>query len=466
MITSNNTMQSPFRPLKLKPFHAKPDSRPRLSMSDYFLLGGLWLALFYVADPFMIRLDKIGLTKHIPLFLCLGGILLANIGHWLFPSKEQSVTGRPRYWAVLGAALPLVLLGSWIVFGSWYTREYGGTNNTFISVGLYMLVTVLVARVTMLSPARNTLIRAYLLGATVVGAFMTIRMLPLGWPKINYHELEAMIVPLAVYFALRPGNRHWKAFWTLFFLAAGLVFQKNTGFLVLALTLSYVWIVEWRFRFKESMGFKFWTMLWLIVLIIAGLAAYSFLAYQRGEWMPSGNPQYRLLTYENAWNNFLESPIWGSSFTEPATKRFKGFQILAADGILATHSDVLDLAAQGGLIALTLWVWLYLRIGRISLRNILRGRVQDDVHAAAHTFACMSLGGIIVYAFNPILLQPAKALLHWSQIGLLLGLTLHFARLHAAQNPLSKPVLGRKLTLVPYYKNRKNHGYQLARKYS
>lgn len=465
-MTSPNTMQSPFRPLKLKPFRAKPDDRPRLSMSDYFLLAGFWLALFYVADPFMIRLDKIGITKHIPLALCLGGILLANIGHWLFPSREQREVGKPRYWEVLGAAMPLVLLGSWIVIGSWYTRKYGGTNNTFISVGLYMLVTVLVARMTMLSPARNILIRAYLLGATIVGAFMTIRMLPLGWPKINYHELEAMIVPLAVYFALRPGNRHWKAFWTLFFLAAGLVFQKNTGFLVLALTLGYIWIVEWRFRFKESMGFKFWTMLWIIVLIVAGLAAYSFLAYQRGEWMPSGNPQYRLLTYESAWNNFLESPIWGSSFTEPATQRFKGFQILAARGILATHSDVLDLAAQGGMIALILWLWSYLRIGRVSLQHTLRGRVKDDVHAAAHTFACMSLGGIIVYAFNPILLQPAKALLHWSQIGLLLGITLHFARLNAAANPLSRPVLGRKLTLVPYYKNRKNHGYQLANKAS
>jgi O-antigen ligase len=463
MTTSNNTMQSPFQPLTLKPFHARPDARPRLTLSDYFLLAGFWLALFYVADPLMMKLDKIGLTKHIPLFLCAGGILLANIGNWLFPSREK-IPGRPKYWQVLEAALPLVLLGSWIVIGSWYTRKYGGTNNTFITVGLYMLFTVLVARITLLSPARNTLIRAYLLGATVAGVFMTIRMLPLGWPRINYHELEAMIVPLAVYFALRPGNRSWKAFWTLFFLAAGLVFQKNTGFLVLVLTLAYIWIVEWRFRFRESLGFKFWTMVWLIVLVVAGLAAYSFLAYQRGEWMPSGNPQYRLLTYEQAWNNFLESPIWGSSFTDPATHRFKAFQILAARGILATHSDLLDLAAQGGIIALALWLWSYLRIGRVSVQNVLRGRVKDDVHAAAHTFACMSLGGIIVYAFNPILLQPAKALLHWAQIGLLLGLALHFARLRAAEQPEAKPVLGRKLTLVPYYRNRKPNEYPLARK--
>jgi len=464
-MTTRTVMQSPFKPLMFKPLYANRDTRPRLSMSDYFVLFGLWLALFYVADPFFWRLDKIGITKHIPLFMCLGGILLANIGSWLFPKREPDAA-KPRYWQVLNAALPLVLLGSWIVIGSWYTRKFGGTNNTFITVGLYMLVTVLVARMTMLSPARDTLVRAYLLGATLAGVFMTIRMLPLGWPQVSYHELEAMIIPLAVYFALRPGNRVWKAFWTLFFIMSGLVFQKNTGFLVLLLVLLYIWVVEWRFRFKESTGFKFWTMLWVAVIAVAGLAAYGFLAYQRGEWLPTGNPQYRLLTYETAWNNFLESPIWGTGFTDAATKRFTAFQIMAARGILATHSDILDMAAQGGLIALLLWLWSYIRIGRLSIRHALRGRVSDDVHAAIHTFACMSLAGIIVYAFNPILLQPAKALLHWTQIGLLLGMTLYFARHYVEKPKTALRPLGQRLALVPYYKNRKNHGYQLANKAS
>ena len=37
----------------------------------------------------------------------------------------------------------------------------------------------------------------------------------------------------------------------------------------------------------------------------------------------------------------------------------------------------------------------------------------------------MSLTGILVYAFNPILLQPVKALLLWAQLGMLLGIALH-----------------------------------------
>lgn len=463
-MTTRTMTPAGFQPLTLKPFYTRTDNRTRLSLSDYWLLAGCWLAMFYVADPFGMRLDLIGVTKHLPLMLGIGGVILANIGAWIFPPREEAATRR-KYWQILGVALPLILLGSWIFFGSLFARKVEGINNTFINVGLYMLFTVFIARQTMLSPARASLVKAYLLGATIAGIFMIIRMLPLGWPGVNYHELEALIIPLAAYFALRPGNRHWKAFWTLFFIMGGLVFQKNTAFLVLGLTLLYIWMVEWRFRFRESTGFRFWTVLWAVVIVVAGVAAYGYLAYQRGDIMPTGNPQYRMVTYERAWLDFRDSPIWGTGFTEAAVKRFTGFDIQAARGILATHSDVLDMAANGGLIAMLLWIWSYIRIGRISLRHVLRGRVQDDMHAAAHTLACMAVTSVIVYAFNPILLQPVKALLHWAPIGLLLGITLHFSSL-ATEKPSAKAVLGKKLTLIPYYKDRKNSEYRLTRKYS
>jgi hypothetical protein len=131
--------------------------------------------------------------------------------------------------------------------------------------------------------------------------------------------------------------------------------------------------------------------------------------------------------------------------------------------VLATHSDVLDLLAQGGVFAISLWLWSYIRIGRLTFRNVLRGRVEDDLHAAVHTLACMSIAGILVYAFNPILLQPAKALLYWAQIGMLLGVALHFSG-RTVEKPKPKVVLGQKLTLVPYYKNRKSNGYPLVKK--
>lgn len=405
---------------------AKAPRIPGLAMSDYWFMLGLWLALFFVADPFDWRLDLISLTKHLPLMLGVAGVLLVNIGQWLFPPKNS----KPHYWQAFSVSMPLTLLGLWIVMGSTYAREFEHINNTFVTVGLYMLFAVMTARVVMLSPARARIVRYFLISAAFAAVFMIGRMAATmgSIEMVSYHELEALVVPLAVYFALRPmGNRHWQALLTLTFLAGGLVFRKNTGFLVLGMTLLYLWIVEWRFRFRESGAFRFWTALWLVVLIGAGTIAYGYIAYQRGEIMPTGNPEYRMKTYDRAWERFLDSPVWGTSFTMAATEKFKGYQINAAHGVLPTHSDVLDLAAQGGMIALLLWVWGYIRIIRFSMRHVLRGRERDDMHAAAHALACMSLTSIVVYAFNPILLQPAKALLLWGELGMLIGIALYFS---------------------------------------
>lgn len=438
-----SSLRTPLRPaLKpraLKPRVLKPRTRAEewarkkavaqsaLQLSDYFFLIGLLLALFYVADPFRLGLERIGITKHLPFMVAVSGILLTNIGNWLFsPVRKRRV----KHWQVFHTGLPLVLLGLWIVIGSTYARKVAGVNATFLTVGLYMLFAFMTARVIMLSKARAKIVRYFLLATGAIAIFMIVSMaVTIGSNNlVSYHEMEALVVPIAVYFALRPmGNQHWQALLTLTFLVGGLVFRKNTGFLVLGITLAYMWIVEWRFRFRESSIFRFWTVLWVVILIGAGTTAWGYIAYQRGEIMPTGNPEYRMRTYERAWEGFLASPVWGTSFSAPATHKFEGYQIKVAHGVLATHSDVLDLAAQGGTIALLLWVWGYIRIIRFSIRHSLRGRPRDDLHAAAHALACMSLASIVVYAFNPILLQPAKAMLLWGELGMLIGIGLHFA---------------------------------------
>ena len=416
---------------------------PSLLMSDYWFLAGLILALFYVADPFLWWLDKIGPTKHLPLIISLCGVLLANVGSQVFDSTQSSFK---HSWHVLKAGLPLILLGIWIVVGSLYARKLSDIHNTFITVGLYMLFTFFAARVVMISPARASIVRAYLLAAATTGIFMVIRMATnYDDMDVNYHELEALVIPLAVYFALRPSGlknpsglksnekRFSQVLFTLFFLGAGLVFRKNTAFLVLLLTLLYIWIAEWRFRFRENIVFRFWTILWLLLVVTSAVIASGYYGQQQ-ELLPSGNPQYRMLTYDVAWSKFISSPIWGTGFSGQATEKFTAYAISSAKGNLATHSDILDLAAQGGIIALSLWLWGYLRVTRISLRYALKGlRPRDDLRAAAHTLACMSLASIVVYAFNPILLQPAKSFLMWSQFGMLLGIALHLSNHHAEE---------------------------------
>ena len=433
MSTLSSTLDSNVSERELPPWSKRRSAQPdSMRMSDYWFLAGLVIALFYVADPFFWRLDKIGPTKHLPLIISLWGVLLANVGYQVF---DRSTASFKPSWQVIKAGMPLILLGIWIIVGSLYARKLNDINNTFITVGLYMLFTFLAARMVLISPARARIVRAFLLFAALAGIFMVIRMASnYDGMSVNYHELEALVIPLAVYFALRPSagmNNNEKSytqiFMALFFLGAGFAFNKNTGFLVLIFTLIYIWIAEWRFRFKENLFFRFWVILWILMILIVAVIAAGYLAQQQ-DLLPSGNPQYRMLTYDVAWKKFLSSPLWGTGFSGQATEKFTAFTIISAKGNLATHSDILDLAAQGGVLALLLWLWGYSRITRLSYRHALKGaRPRDDLHAAAHTLTCMSLGSIIVYAFNPILLQPAKSLLLWGQFGMLLGIALYLA---------------------------------------
>jgi O-antigen ligase len=88
------------------------------------------------------------------------------------------------------------------------------------------------------------------------------------------------------------------------------------------LTLSYIWFAEWRFRFKENVSFRFWTMLWVLIALVCAALSAGYFA-QKQDLLPSGNPQYRMLTYEAAWQKFVSSPIWGTGFTAQATEKFR-----------------------------------------------------------------------------------------------------------------------------------------------
>ena len=404
------------------------DAPSNLRMSDWWMLAAFWLALLFVADPLDLRLEKQLTTKHLPLLLAFAGTVFIVIGDVLFPPEPGRRGGRGAQ--VLRAGWPLLLLGGWILVASGYTRKINDIHNTFLGTGLYMLFALVMARVVLLSPARERIVRGFLLGAAVAASFMMGRMaVEIGNANVAYHELEALTIPLAVYFAMRPNRSpNWHALLVAFFLLGGLVYRKNTAYLVICATVAYLWLVHWRFRFVESPGFRRLVVVWLVVVATAAAGLTSYRAWIGAEWFPSGNPQYRVKTYETAWVNFRGSPVWGSGFTASATEKFKGFDIRIARGVLPSHSDVLDIAANGGLLGILLWIWAYVRAGRLAWTKLLSRRPVDDTIAMAHALACMNLTAVIVYAFNPIMLQPVKAFLLWGQFGLLLGLALHYAR--------------------------------------
>jgi hypothetical protein len=405
-------------------------------MSDYLLLSSVCLILYYLVDPFKLQLDRYPISRHFPFTLFLLGGVIAVTGHILFSNTENKISG--ERWQIATAGLPLLLLGLWMTFGSIYARNVLGTANTFMAVGYYMLTSLMVAKVVLISPNRDKIVGAFFMASSFFAGIMVLEMVVVvsGAAVVgdSYHELEAFIIPLSVYFALKPmKNKRWQSFLVFFFLAGGLLFKKNTGYIVMSITAAYLWVVLWRFRFKESAGFRKLSVAWLIVFMLVGVGLFIY-KNTGAELLPSGNPQYRLVTYEIAWNKFLSSPLWGTCFTGSATEKFTGFDIGIAGNNLPSHSDMLDLAANGGLIALALWAWAYIRLGRNALKYALKAKVGNDTEAAAHTLACTSFASIFVYAFNPIMLQPIKALLLWWHFGLLIGITAHYQQMYKQPN--------------------------------
>jgi len=276
------------------------------------------------------------------------------------------------------------------------------------------------------SDARWRVVGWYMRALSAAAAVMILRMIAEHVASGGvYHELEYLVVPVGVFHALRPrSSNRWKVALAAFYLLGGLTFFKFTGFLALGIALIYLWLVDWRLRFAQDMNFRRWARRCIVVGVLAGVLVAAFVLHHRGSVGPDGNLGYRLITYRAAIGRFIASPLVGASFDAPATAHFTGYQIGVAHGHLPTHSDLLDLAANGGLLALGLLLLAYGRILRYARETIFSTRVNDDMVAAAHALACTTVTGVVVYAFNPILLEPDRALLLWATTGMLLGIAI------------------------------------------
>jgi hypothetical protein len=396
-------------------------SAPPLYITDVGLIGSLGLALLFVINPSSLPFERISVTKHLPMIFGAMSLMMAVCAAALEPRQRNL----KRAAGLARLTMPLVLLAGWIIAGSLYARYIDNVHNSFMTIGLYMLAAPGLALYVVCSPARWRVVRLYMRWLSWAAAFMIAVMLAEHVATGGfYHELEYLVVPISVYHALRPGSAPRKNVLAAFYFFGGLVFLKLTGFIALGVALLYLWVVDWRFRFVQSEDFRRWARRCMVLAALTGILATAFLLHHHGKVGPDGNLGYRLITYSNALHRFLNSPLYGASFDTSATTLFTGFELDVAHGRLPTHSDLLDLAANGGSLAIALLVWAYARILAYARKTIFSTRANDDRAAAAHALACTTLTGVVVYAFNPILLEPDRALLLWAATGMLLGMSI------------------------------------------
>lgn len=288
---------------------------------------------------------------------------------------------------------------------------------------------------TLASRAPEALLRAYFRVLLVAGLAMSAYLIFYFRVRQVYHNEIFLVIPLAVYCSLAVKNTVLRAMGAVFFLAMAVLSAKNTSYLIALLVLLYLGYACWIPRLKRAVPLNQMAgcySLFVVLLLMATVAL--FLWSYREAYLPTGNVEYRSHAYTLAWQRFLESPVWGTLFTQQAVQKFTLYDIGIARNLLPTHSDILDLLAHGGVIGLGLWLLGLLLIGRAAYHALLAPRAFGHPWAAyAHALAVLTLAGIITYTVNPILVSPGMAYLLWTNLGLLLGLTLR-------TNALARPV--------------------------
>jgi O-antigen ligase len=416
------------QPSAAPPAAARRARAPSLLWTDAWYLCGIAIAALVATDPLELGLASHTIVKHLALAVCLGAAMLALVLRAALPHKPGAVRARPLG-APLAAAWPLALFSLMVIAGSGYLRLSGGVDNTFLNYGLYVAMMFCAAAMLLQTPAPLALLRGYfaiLLGAALV---MSALLIAYAGRKQVYHEQIFLVIPMAAlcFAGGGPALLRWAG--AAFFLALAWFSHKYTSYLVAALCAAYLAVFIWLPRLPRSGPLGRTTVAYwgVLALVAVGAAAAAF-ALRGGEGQPTGNPEFRLHTYGAAWQRFLDSPLWGSGFMREAAEKFSLYNIGIAGNVLPTHSDFLDLLANGGLVGFSLFL---LGLGMIfarAWRELLRpAQIARPEARYGHALALLVLAALLTSCFNPILLQPPMAALAWSNLGMLLGLALRAA---------------------------------------
>jgi O-antigen ligase len=410
----------------VRPAAAYSRARPALLWTDYWFLLGISIAALVVVDPLEWELSDHLIIKHLALLVSVPAVVMALLGRTAVPGAPHRRNEVRPLAQPLGVAWPLFLFALLAVAGSLYARFALGITNTFLNEGLYVTMLFCAAAMVLQSGAPLALLRGYFAVLTVSALVMSALLIANAGERQVYHEQIFLVIPMAalVFAGRAPPLVRWMG--AAFFVSMAWFSHKYTSYLLAALTLAYLACLVWLPRLPRGDAFRRLTMIyWGALVLAAALAGAAVYALQGGPGEPSGNLEFRLHTYTEAWERFLESPLWGTLFAHEAAERFTLYDIGIAGNVLPTHSDLLDLLANGGVLVFGLAAAGVCAIAAAAWRSLLRPRLIDSPAAVyGHTLALMSLAAILTCAFNPILLQPSMAALVWSNLGMLLGLSL------------------------------------------
>lgn len=391
-------------------------------MTEGLIVFATFIAGLLLSDPFYAGgLTKSGFAKGLVYALGFGTLGFHCLARAAISPERFSAALR-EVWA---AWWPLILLSIFVIAGSVYARAVDDIKESFLNMGLGMLFLPLFALSVRSSDQPLTMMK-WLAAMFILMALTALPILLMGI-RI-FHELMFLFAPIGTYLILAPRFSAWRMALGLALVGVCLFSFKNTTFLLVLLSLLAclgVWLAR-VVQIKDRLAVVVGAMV-VVPLSLIGFAAAAMAWTKHRDSLPSGNAVYRLEMYEIAWRKFLESPIWGSGFTDASVIYFQLFKVAQDTQYLPTHSDPLDLLAQGGIVAAMLWFLVVKRqfvIAWFVGRELAARRTGVDLthHRWLAVLALMQIGAIITYAFNPVMISPVYNYWMWGSSGVMWAL--------------------------------------------
>ena len=236
---------------------------------------------------------------------------------------------------------------------------------------------------------------------------------------VNFGEMLLLVAALSFGVALAANRLHDKirVGAALVFVATGaaLVVTATRTFLA-ALLLACFYVVWQQFRWRAR-------ALTAVVVLFALLAGAAWFHSQRGfSWFDRADPgtQYRFLIWQDAARIIREHPFFGVGLAS-VQRHPDQFQMSAyrafPNMISHFHSTPIEIAADCGLPALLVWIWLMLTCWSTA-RRAFANAAQDTF---ARGIALGALGAVVAFQFaslfHYILGDPEPMLLFWILMG-------------------------------------------------
>ncbi len=385
--------------------------RNGLRFTEILILGVLALAtLFALSKPIFGITLHLSSISHFPLLL-LGPLLVLHLTGRLLNRDARDLA------STVSATWPLVALALFALGGSALARWEFGIDDTYLSLGVYLLLLPFY-----FASTPNEFERSRSWAVVLMAVSLAFSLAALGGEVLRggvaaLHEIEYIVIGgfLLMFYWVR--STAMKCLALALLIAAAVLNQKLTGYIIALLAVSHITVLAGWQRLKHEWRGAYAVTAVVGVLLFAATAVLLYFEFR--SVLPSGNPEVRLRQYEAAWYQFLKSPIWGHAYLEGSGEEYvENFRVMN----IPTHSDVLDILKHGGLIGLSLFIWGYAKIFLVLNKAVALARGDGVLHPYFVWMRFFHITALITFSINPLLVRGPYLVVLWANLGMACGL--------------------------------------------